>query len=209
MSNDLTGREDFVETWLFEMPKGLGSFATYDGLIYGIKDLIAHGQPVIDLGNGLFKLDGIEKKTYWIGSSTRIDLGVELLRKPQGLVVSILGKNPKLEGKTPYASDLYHRILEDQEYLSIRILSDDQLSDEGLALWKRMVNQGCAVSVYDRENPGKTFRTFKTSNELDQYFADDDTNFQRYQYVLSSNSKLVETRGFFNTRRFRELAGNL
>jgi hypothetical protein len=133
-------------------------------------------------------------------------LGVELTIKPQGLVVNLLGKNPKYKSKPPYASSLYNEILKDNPN-SIRILSDRELSDEGLNLWKKMIELGHKVSLYDRDNPGKTFKSFNSGDELDQYFKNDDTDFKRYQYVLSENAHFIETLANFNTRRARELCG--
>ena len=53
-----TNRTDFHETWLTEMPQGIGSFPMYDYREYNIKDRIKSGSAVIDLGNGLKKIAG-------------------------------------------------------------------------------------------------------------------------------------------------------
>jgi hypothetical protein len=54
------------------------------------------------------------------------------------------------------------------------------------------------------------FKTFKTKEEMDNYFELDNTDFKRYQYVLSeSGEMLAETRSYFNTRRMRELIPGL
>jgi hypothetical protein len=38
-----TSRHDFNQTWLVEMPSGLGSIETFDTIEYNINDLIANG----------------------------------------------------------------------------------------------------------------------------------------------------------------------
>lgn len=201
-----TSRIDFNETWLRESPEGQGSFETFDAIEYNIRDRLKNKSSKISLGNNLFKIDGEQTKYYWYEKDGRILLGVELSVRPQGLVVNLIGKNSKTKAQPPFSSDLYVEILRDNNQ-SI-LFSDTQMSDEGLKIWKRLVRQGYPVSVYDRNNPGKSFKTFTDATELDQFFQDDDTDFRRYQYILSPPGEaLAETRSYFNTRRYRELSG--
>lgn len=205
-----TSRTDFNETWLTEMPMGLGTFETYDMLEYNIKDLLKNNITPEDLGNGYKKIDLSQTMFYWYEDKNMIILGVELAKKPQGLVVQLTGKNPRYKGKPPFASDLYQLVIHDNKAKSLRLLSDESLSDEGKQIWDRLFSMGLNVSVYDRENPGKSFKTFKTKKEMDKHFELDNTDFKRYQYVLSeSGEMLAETRSYFNTRRYRELIPGL
>lgn len=205
-----TSRTDFVETWLKEMPTVLGSFETYDALVYNIKDLLDNGVVPKDLGNGVKKVELSQTMFYWYEDKNTIILGVELAKKQQGLVVQITGKNPKYKGKPPYASDLYQLILQDNKTKSLRLMRDESLSDEGKQIWDRLFSMGLNVSVYDRDFPGKTFKTFKTKKEMDKYFELDNADFKRYQYVLSDlGEMLAETRSYFNTRRMREFVPGL
>ncbi len=201
-----TSRTDFVDTWLNEMPSGLGSFETYDGLVYTIEDLLKNNAEKIQVDANLYKIELPSSVCYWYESDNKILLGVILDKKSQGLVVGLTGKLPSLRSKAPYASDLYHLILKDSGK-NIRILSDTQLSDQGYAVWKQLFAKGHKVSVYDRNQPGKTFKTFNDPNEMDQYFAQDDTDYERYQFVLSEQTNIAECRSFFNIRRYRELTG--
>lgn len=206
---DITGRTDFIDTWLTEAPQGLGSFSTFDQVKYAIKDRIKSGSKVTAVDSDTKKIVGSQVAYYWIESNKEIILGIELQIRPQALVVSVTGKNPKYKGKPPYASDLYNLILHDTGK-SIRLISDDSLSDEGYAIWKRLFQQGNKISVYDRAEPGKTFTTLDSVEDMDKYFANDDTDFRRYQYVLSDSGEiLAETRSYFNTRRMRELVKGL
>jgi hypothetical protein len=203
-----TSRTDFTETWMSETPEGLGSFETFDQIKYNISDLRKHSVPVQDLGANLYKVDLNQTAYYWYERQGEVILGVELDKRPQAWVVRLTGKNPKFQGRAPFASDLYLAVLRDVKSHSIRLLSDTQLSDEGLGIWKRLFDQGISVSVYDRNNPGQSFRTFDSISDFDQYFKQADSDFRRYQFVLSETATvLAETRSFFHTRRFRELSG--
>lgn len=202
-----TNRNDFNDTWLFEMPSGIGSFEIFDAFEYSLKDLLKTGIEKIQVINNLYKIDLPSSVYYWYEINGTIALGSELHKKPQGLIVSITAKNPMFRGKSPYASDLYKNILKDSP-LNIRILSDTQLSDEGYSIWKNLFRQGLKISVYDKLNPGKSFKTFDNEPQMDEYFKNDDDDFKRYQYVISESIlQLAECKSFFNTRRYRELAG--
>lgn len=207
---DLTGRTDFVETWLREMPTGLGSFETYDQLNYTIKDRIKNGsKPIVVNDADTKKIVGSHVAYYWVEGGDEILLGVELQIRPQGLVVSLTGKHPAWRGKPPFASDLYNLILKDNNK-SLRLISDNSLSDEGYAIWQRLLKKGHKISVYDKENPGRSFVTLDSLEDMAKYFAHDDTDFKRYQYVLSEPGEMLgETRSFFHIRRHRELVPGL
>lgn len=197
----LGSRSSFVETWLTEMPSGLGRFDTYEALVYSIKDFLKHGiNPA--LKEPLYKIDAGDKLFYWIGPN--IDIATEVHVKPEGLVVSITGKNPTLRGNPPFASDLYSLILKESEK-NIKLLSDDQLSDEGFSMWKNMVKLGAKVSVYDARNPGKTFKTIDDPSELEDFFKHDDSDFRQYRFVLSENLiSFLSMRSSFRLRLLRE-----
>jgi hypothetical protein len=203
-------RQDFNETWLSEMPMGIGSFDTFDTITYNIKDLLNNGLKPREVKDNLKSIELSQTQYYWYQNKDEILLGVELEKKPQGLVVRLIGKNPKFKSKPPYASELYRDILNDNKDKSVRLLSDITLSDEGKAIWDKLFDMGLNVSVYDREYPGKSFQTFKNKQEMDQFFANDDTDYKRYQYILSEDGEmLAETRGFFHIRRFRETVPGL
>lgn len=201
-----TSRSDFYDTWLAEMPSGLGSFETYDGLVYSINDLKKAGIKPKEVSNNLYKFDLNTSVYYWFEKDQKVLLGTQLEKKPQGYVVSITGKHPSLRGSPPYASDLYDLILKDSGK-NIRILSDTQLSDQGYAIWKQLFIKGHRVGVYNNTQPGKSFKIFQTQDEMDEYFKDDDTDYEQYQFVLIENSALAECLSNFNIRRYRELSG--
>lgn len=189
-----------------EMPEGIGIFELYDTLAHVIQERIRTGGIPIEVTPGFWKLEGRQTLIYWYGNPSRIDLAIELSRRPQSLVVNMSGKRPDLRGQPPYASDLYSAILDDND-LSI-LMSDAQLSDNGLQLWRRLIELGYAVTVFDEKNPGQSHKLFTKPSELMQFFSKDNSSYRRWRYVLSKPStSLGECISFFNLRRYRELAG--
>jgi len=200
-------RRDFIKSWLTESPEGIG-FTDYSQTIANIiYDYISNGALVIDLGNNLKKIEYAQTVIYWYEINNEILLGAEFSKTPQNLTVGMIGKKNK--GHPPYASDLYNAVLTDQDK-SIRIISDTKLSDEGIGIWKKLLNQGRKILVYDSSHPGKSFTEITTEDELMKYFNHDNSDFRKYQFVISeSGMKYGNTRGFFLTRRYRELFGIL
>ena len=201
-------RTDFHESWLSEMPSGIGEIDTYDFIVASINKRIAQGATVIDLPNDLKKIEGSQTKFYWYQQGTDIVLAAELSAQRQALVVNAIGKNPAYKGKAPWAADLYDAILKDSD-VSIRVMSDRQLSDDGFKIWKKLFALGHKISVYDRKEPGTSYTTFTDAAEMDQFFKHHDDAYKRYQFVLSETGKFGETLSFFRTRRMRELSGLL
>jgi hypothetical protein len=198
-----TDRTDFNESWLMEMPENIGTFELYDMINYNIKD-VERFYPSIDLGSNYKKIDTPETSYYWYEKDNEIILGAELLKKPQALIVKAVGKKKNYRKTPPYASDLYDVILHNSER-GVLLLSDTELSNEGYSIWKKLFSLGHKISIYDKNLPGKTFQTFNSLEEMDNYFSSDNRNYQRYQYILSEDKFLGELKNNFNNRRFREL----
>jgi len=135
-----------------------------------------------------------------------VDLAMELEQKPQSLVVNLTGKRPELRGKPPHATELYVAILDDNQ--TSLVISDAHLSNAGVAVWKRLVQMGYYITVYNTHHPGQSRKTIKTPHELDEFLAFDDSDYQSWRFVLSKPGvQIGETVSAFNTRRYRELAG--
>ncbi len=205
----MTTRNDFTNTWLVEMPSGIGisGHGIFRPLVYAINDRIRHGSKPTSLANGYRKIVGQSTAYYWHeNGSEQIDIAVELAIAPQGLIVNGVGKP---EGSPMHASDLYELILNDN-HKALRLLSDELLSDQGLNLWKRLLSLGHKISVYDQDRPEQELITLHSEHEMDQYFKHSNDKYRRYQYVLSeSGEQLAEVRSTFNTHRMRVLAGLL
>lgn len=198
-----TSRTDFNETWLSEMPSRLGNFGeTFSVLRNSITEWIAEGYKPEKVTNNLYRLSGENIMYFWYQDNTDIVLALEIEKRPQGLAVSTVGKNPKYTGKAPYATDLYKEVLSLVPYSLL--FSDSQLSDDGIELWKNLtMDSSYKVSVYNVKDPGKTFLTIDSNEELEKYLGPE---YYNYRFVLSKKGKsLAETRSFFNIRRYREL----
>jgi hypothetical protein len=187
------------------MPERVDNLSTYDVLNWTIKNRIAGGETPTEIRSGLYKL-GNQTMLYWMGTPTRVDLATELEHKSQSLVVNLTGKRPDLQGKPPRATDLYVAVLDDN--LNSLVISDAILSDAGVNIWKRLVQLGYFITVYNINKPGQSRKTIKSPHELDEFLAHDDSDRRSWRFVLSKpGSQIGETVSAFNTRRYRELAG--
>jgi hypothetical protein len=202
-------REQFNESWLAEMPERIGATELIDMLEYNIKDLIKNGVKPEQVG----PLQKIELSTvvyYWqTDRDGNIIIAVEFGKKPNTLVVHAVGKRGQ-SGNPPFASDLYIAVLNDRKGANnaISLSSDDTMSDKGFDIWKRLLQSGHSISMYDKSAPGQTHVRINSVDELASFFKDDDRDFRRYQYILSEGDGM-EIRAQFLTRRTRELAGLL
>jgi hypothetical protein len=201
-------RQNFINSFLSEMPEGIGKTDLADKIEYFINDHKKEKTyPVQTLSNGLKKIEGTQVMFYWFDDRYgKMTIGVELEKTPFAAVVREIGKFNK--GRPPYASDLYNAILADLGG-SLRLTSDVQLSDEGLNIWKRLLQQGHKIGVYDATVPGQSFVPIRTEEELLKFFKDDDREYRRYQYVISESAHSIEVKHLFETRRMRELIPKL
>jgi hypothetical protein len=202
----MTDRTRFNESWLSEQPMGIDPIDSYDGLVFNIKDLMRYGlKPVAD-GPGIMKIETSISIYYWFGTETTYDLIVEIEKTPQAYVARLIGKNPDLAKGPPYAADLYAHIA-DTAPLSVRFMSDTQMTGAAKKIWKNLFKNGRYITIYDRDQPGQTYKTFDNLNDFEDFFKHGDHYYKRYQYVLSRSNTIAEARSFFNTRRMRELCG--
>lgn len=201
-----TSRSYFNEAFLGESPQRLGPGNYIDNLIDSIHDYVTNDTDIIDLGYvtgfNLKKIEGNTFAYYWFEDDNSIILAVELDKLRYTRRVTLLGK--KCVGP-PWAVDLYRAILDDVGG-NITLTSDKQLTDSGISIWKRLFDDGDKVTVYDIYQPGSSMKTLNSVDELTDYFGND-VKYQNYRYVLSRKNYVAETRGFFHTRRIRELSG--
>ena len=212
MTNSFDTRMDFESTWLFESPEGT-SPKDYSGAVdQNIRDVIQFlrsiGKDAIALGNNLFKIELNQVVYYWYEVNNQMQIGVEFTKKPQGLIVNMIGKYNR--GQPPWASDLYSAVLADRHNQNfsidcIRIMSDSQLSEEGLGIWENLLNHGHKIMVYDSERPGESQVRITTIGELHSFFRMKDPSYRRYQYVLSESESFADLIAVFNLRKIREI----
>ena len=203
-----TSRTRFNQSWLIESPEGMSHTQTHSTLTYNINDLKKSGVEVKNTINPkVKKIELTDHVYYWIQDSDgTIQLAVELTKKPDNLTVNLTGKNELLTGKSPYADELYQTILNDSG--KPMLFSDAKLTDSGKKIWKRLVQSGRTVTVYDNQNPGKSRQTITSPKDLDKFWKMNDPTYQRWQYVLSESGEMTHNIiATFNTRRARELCG--
>jgi len=209
-----SSRDDFIETWLFESPEGISSVAlapSIEAIISDVKNTIqlSSDYKVEQLAHNFYKIEMRQVVYYWYEQSGKMLLGAEFLKKPQGLVVSAIGKFNK--GQPPFASDLYNAVLTDRKNIeygvdAIRIMSDEKMSEEGLGIWEKLLQQGHMIMVYDAQaTPGQSQIRITNVPELKAFFRLKDPAFKRYQYVLSEANAYPDVVALFNTRRMREI----
>ena len=202
----MSSTESFNESWLYEMPQRLYQpDSLYQQFVLD-KDEYVSADPknVHNLSNGWFKYEGSYTALYWFEKDHEVVIGGSFDLKPQSTIVDFVVKNPNFKGVAPYASDLYNLVLKDQNK-PIGIESDKYLSDSGFKIWSQLLSMGHKISVYDKNQPGMTFREITDLSELKKYFGDD-KSYQNYRFVLSeNNSSYVEMRiSQFGRRNYRE-----
>ena len=164
---------------LTEMPEGIPELKEgFRYIRFEIEDLINAGANVTDIG-GINKIDTGSELFYWIEDNSEIVLAINLVKSPDAVTVKVTGK--KYEGKPPYATDLYLAVLNDQPS-PIKFMGDSQLTAKALKLWKRLLNMGYNVSVYD--NSSKMITKMTSEDELSQFFKKNDRSYRQYQYIL-------------------------
>lgn len=199
--------EKLEASFLSETPQNIGK--SYGNLIMNLRNLI---QEAIDLGykkikltKNVFKIETADICYYWFEKNKKIILAAELEKSPLALIVRLVGKDDQYIHKDPKASKLYEIILKDIS-LPLRFFSDQTLTDEGFGIWTKLFDDGYKIAIYDKENPGNTFKQIKSKDELKSFF-DHDLSYRRYQFVLSENKEMGNLIGIFGIRNYQELAG--
>lgn len=202
----------FKEAFLYESPSGIGPVDYYNNLRYDIQELINLGEyPIINLNNGLKKIELQTYVYYWIeNSDDEILIAVEISKRQLGNIIHLLGKNPKYKGTTPFANTFYEDILQDVK--GNLIFSDNIMTQSGYSVWRKLFLDGHKISVYDETSPGKVFIRLKDLSEFDSYFKmkDKDREKYRYRYVItesSSKNSYGDLITAFSLRRIKELVG--
>lgn len=200
-------REFFIESFLYEQPKRIPDTDTFGFLLRVINDYKNSGVRPEKLGSNLSKIELKTIAYYWYENDENIPvLIIELEKKEHSVAVSMVGKSNS--GTPPWATDMYDAILRDRGE-SVSVESDQLLSDGGFSIWKRLLQHGRKISVYDVRNPGISFKKIETMSQLQDYSRTDNDD-RYYRFVLSENQdEFIEAMSYFLARRNKELAGML
>lgn len=204
-------RQNFIDTFLQEMPIYTDPVDFSEKIVNDIQEMKLHGAKVINLDNNLKKIEGNTLVYYWIEERDQILLGVQLTKTRYGLVVNYIGKIH--QGRPPFASDLYDKILKDRQSsgpnsLNNLVISDSILSDEGLSIWIRLLKSGHKVSLFNYEKPGKLI-PINSVEDLKSYHSKTSHSFGKWRYVISESYHFAETAAIFRLRKLREDSGIL
>ena len=210
-----TAQYTFYETWLStkpvltEMPERYLTDSSKRFVWINICDWINLGYEPTQVKPNLFKIGGTQSIYYWYEFDGQPHIAAEFeVSQINSLTVGLI---EKYHNGSPYASDLYAAVLNDRKSISnginsIRISSDKKLSPQGLKVWKKMIELGHHISVYDSGNPTTTYVKITDPDQLDDYMGD--KNFRNWQFVLhESLADQIQTAGIFNMRRMMENAG--
>jgi len=204
-------RNDFIKSYLYEMPSGTPPINPILQLINSISELKKYYQ-IIKLSNNLFKMEGNELVYYWYEENDAILLGAEFTKVKHGIVVNYVAKIEK--STPPYATDLYNDVLNDRKNIEFAnnsiIISDKRLSEDGISLWKRLFKKGHTISIYNTEDASNTFTKLNSIEDLESFFKMHDSSYEKYRYILSeSGGNYAEVMAFFSLRRLHETSGTL
>lgn len=200
-------RSNFRESWLSESPVNIGHFDTFPVLEHDIQERIEEGYPIKRLSEDIFKMEGPQLVFYWVTRENDIALAIELEKKPNCLMVIMLGKNPKYRGSEPHASKLYEVIIQDNQ--TVVLSSDSHLSEEGFKVWKQLLKDGYHIMVYNAySNSGYPSETIKSESDLEKFFGTGDNwKFGNFRFIIASNSNLAECRSIFTLQKLYENCG--
>lgn len=170
-----------VKDWLDYMPPNMKFLFSFDRITDNIYFRINNSEQIIQLLPNIYKIQGKYVSHYWIQHEAKIILGIELQHVDEGLVVTLVGKKQLYKNKTPFASELYRIILNDNK--SAKIFSDTVMNIDGLNIWKRLINSD-NVFVFDKKNQKILIGPVLSPNDLDK-FVNADTGYKNYQFVLT------------------------
>jgi hypothetical protein len=197
----------FKNTFLLEMPLNIGKYTNntkfLEELINDINWYKEEKTPE-KINENTFKIDTPTKMYYYAVDHDKIVLAVTLEKAPLGLIVRMIGKDPNYKNRAPYATDLFKVILKDGNTV---IMSDYDLTLDGKKNYEKLFDAGLRISVYDRRHPGKTFKPFKSKNEMEEYFGTSDEH-KFYHFVVSESKTQADINSHFTLRRYREFNNN-
>jgi len=206
---EYSGRQLFFESWLTEMPQQIGPRNDFPGMKIALEDFKQFYDEE-SLGNNLYAIEGLSTLYLFtrIPNTDSIASIVEFEKSPQVLTVRSASKDPALKGNPPYITDLYLAALAYTKDKSLKMASDNMITDQGFSIWKRLFDQGYTVSVYNIKDPNTTHKKITSIEELEQYFGVDVSN-KNYRFTLSETDRkwFGQVREYFLLNRTRQLAG--
>lgn len=203
---DLTYIQRFNESWIFEMPRSTGPSGhnPFLDLKSAIESNLSLGYQEEKLGNNLSRLTIDPSEIYyWATVKDEMKIAARLSNFKKGLAIELVGKNT---GSDIFASDFYQTIL--KTIPGSLLFGGNLLSDEGFAVWEKLLNTENTIMVYDPTNT-KNFQKVNTAEQL-KNFLGSTPDYEKYRYVLSNNTNIQEAVfSEFNLLRAYKLTFNI
>lgn len=198
-------RKSFYESWMAESPERIHPLNGFRSLLDNLRGFM-DSYPSIEIENDIYYLEGRDIIYFYHKIGNIITTIVELEKKPQALWVVNMAKDEKYQGAPPYMTDIYKEILYLSNGRSLVFTSDKMMTNSGIKVWKKLLDSGYTVSVYDSSQPGQSLTKISNVDDLEKYIGNKD--YQNYRFILSESTKwLTQVKETFTIRRTRELAG--
>lgn len=195
----------FNESWLGEEPMMISSIGKglYYNMLHNLEEFIASGMRPEILPNNYCRLMGSQVCFYWHVINDTINIISELGVRQQSLVVYQTAKNPEATDDV-HATDLYDTIIKNSKMPLL--FSDEYMTVAGMNIWKRLINMGYTVSIYNQQDPESGLIRMRNDTDLMNYCGSDPNN-KKYRFVLADSDQYRELAVLFNTRKLRTLSG--
>lgn len=210
--NDHDTRWHFYESWLQEMPQRIEARYDFPGLLNILQEFI-NINGTDNIAKNIFKSES-NTSLYIFGKvGNEISIITYMEKTAQSVKIMNTQKNEKFKNTSPTAVDLYLSGRALVKPKGLIFTSDNQMTDRGLGIWKKLMTSGKHISVYDitdKKRTGQTLKQLKSPDELEQYFTNDYSG-KNYRYVLSESTDNFNnyTYCYFMTRRICESAGTI
>ncbi|VVC05898.1 Uncharacterised protein [uncultured archaeon] len=143
---------------------------------------------VIPIRDGFYKNEFEDFSYYWYERERILMIGMIMLRNRYNCVVDLLAWNPFLYDGFPSVSSLYENLLNDQ--IILRLSSRHELGIQGDDVLRKIFRDCYPVMMYERDEPGKSFRRIKTMEELNIYLNQKDA-FGRVQFIVCGKDEKI------------------
>ena len=198
-------RKSFYESWMAESPERIASLNGFGALLDNLQGFM-DSYPSVEIEKDIFYLEGSAVIYFYHKIGNIITTIVELEKKPQALWVVNMAKDPKYQGAPPYMTDIYKEILYLSNGRSLLFTSDKMMTNSGIKVWKKLLDSGYTISVYDTSQPGQSLTRLANAEELEKYIGNKD--YRKYRFILSEATNWLGcVKEHFTIRRTRELAG--
>lgn len=186
---------------LVEMPLNIRNIGSFYSTITSMVDVAENmGIEPEKVAHNIYKI--VDEHTftlYYYVENDIIVMGVFLAKIRDGMFkVSAAGKNPDYMGRSPYVIEVYRAIINDLNPTDA-LLSDTQLTDDSIKVWKRLVKEFPGkVSIYDKST--REITPITNIKDINRVFGMA-PELMKYQFMIRGQS------GKDETNRIQQLAG--